>query len=51
MDLKVHGSNLGHVGRLGPLLTPALKGYLAMRSEVSRDRLASCPGGEFHLFA
>ena len=27
MDRKVRGSKLGHVGRLGPRLTDALKGY------------------------
>ena len=51
LDRKVRGSKLGHVGRLGPRLTHALKGYLALLREVSSDRLASCPGGGFHLFA
>ena len=44
MDRKVRGSKLGHVGRLGPRLTHALKGYLALLREVSSDRVGSCPG-------
>ena len=51
MDRKVRGSKLGNVGRLGPRLTHALKGYLTLLREVSSDRLAFCPGGVFHLFA
>ena len=50
MNRKVSRSNLGHVGRLCPRLTYALKGYLVMLREVSSDRLASCPGDGFHLF-
>ena len=50
MDREDRGLNLGYFGRLGPRLTHALKGYLAILRKVSSDRLASCPWGGFHLF-
>ena len=51
MDRKVRGWNLRNVDRLRPRLTNGLKGYLAMLSEISSDKLTSCPWGGLHLFA